>query len=85
MDNIEKWIKFYNSPNIEIKKRALAQIVKVDDSRAVPILIDALEKLALQGHGADIVKATHLLNNLLTHLRNRFDSHLGQQCIVWQA
>src|SRR5438445_497431 len=56
MDHIEKWMAFYDSPNIEVKKRALRHIVQVTNTRLVPILIDAYGKFALQGFGADIAR-----------------------------
>ncbi len=57
MDNVQKWIKFYNSPNIEVQMRALESIVNIDDKRILPTLLDALPLFGHHGFGEQIVQA----------------------------
>src|SRR4051812_24137876 len=88
MDNFEKWMKLYNSPNIVIKKRALGHIVKLNDLRNVPILIDAFEKLPLREFGRDLREAMVRLRDdrfvePLIRLTRHYDPAIRcQACII---
>lgn len=57
MDNVDKWLRFYESSRQDIKKRALRSLLNLNDPRLAAILLDALVNFADQGFGAAIIRA----------------------------
>lgn len=53
MDRVGQWIRLYNSPNPEVKRRAVQSLLRFQDPRIFPLLLDAFKSV---GPGSDISK-----------------------------
>jgi hypothetical protein len=60
MDRVDQWIRFYNSPNPEVKWRALKSLLRFQDPRILPLLLDALKYPWGEGFGGDVDTSKYL-------------------------